>query len=238
MSVSPALPQMERGNQVKQLVLDIAADVAPSLENFLVGRNAELLHALKTVLEGKVGERFIYLWGEAGCGKTHLLRAWSRAAEQAGLPTVFSSSPVPSDILGGELIAVDAVEKLDEAGQIQLFHLYNRLRESNGALLVSGSIAPAGLAVRPDLLTRLGWGLVYQVHGLSDTEKGQPLQAHARERGFNLPQEVLDYLLHHWRRDLSSLMAVLDALDRYTLEQQRPVTVPLLRQLLQLELDL
>ncbi|MDP2828101.1 MAG: DnaA regulatory inactivator Hda [Sulfuricellaceae bacterium] len=223
---------------MKQLVLDIAADVAPSLENFLAGRNAELLHALKTVLDGRVGERFIYIWGESGCGKTHLLRAWSRAAEQMSLPTAFSSAHAHMEIQGGELIAVDDVEKLDESGQIELFHLYNRLRESNGSLLVSGSIAPAGLAVRPDLLTRLGWGLVYQVHGLSDMEKGQALQAHARERGFNLPQEVLDYLLRHWRRDLSSLMAVLDALDRYTLEQQRPVTIPLLRQLLQLELDL
>lgn len=222
---------------MKQLVLDIAADFAPSLENFLAGRNAELLLALRTVLEGKVGERFIYLWGEAGCGKTHLLRAWSLAAEQAGMTTSFASAQVPADIQGGELIAVDDVEKLDENGQIQLFHLYNRLRESNGALLVSGSIAPAGLAVRPDLLTRLGWGLVYQVHGLDEAEKKLALQAHARERGFDLPQEALDYLLHHWRRDLSSLMAVLDALDRYTLEQQRPVTVPLLRQLLQLELD-
>lgn len=227
---------------MKQLVLDIAAGFEPSLENFLAGRNEELLFALKTILEGKVGERFIYLWGEAGCGKTHLLRAWSLAAEQTGLATSFASAQVSGDILGdiqgGELIAVDDVEKLDENGQIQLFHLYNRLRESNGALLVSGSIAPAGLAVRPDLLTRLGWGLVYQVHGLDEAEKKLALQAHARERGFDLPQEALDYLLHHWRRDLSSLMAVLDALDRYTLEQQRPVTVPLLRQLLQLELDI
>jgi DnaA family protein len=92
--------------------------------------------------------------------------------------------------------------------------------------------------VRPDLATRLGWGLVYQVQGLNDMEKAQALQEHARARGFILPQEVLDYLLRHWRRDLPSLMAVLEALDRITLEQQRPVTVPLLRQLLQIEMEL
>ena len=135
-------------------------------------------------------------------------------------------------------MAVDDVSRFDQDGQIALFHLYNRLREAGGALLVSGPIAPGGLDLRPDLLTRLGWGLVYQIHGLNDEEKALALQVHARERGFRLPQEVLDYLLRHWRRDLPSLMAVLDALDRYTLEQQRPVTVPLLRQLLQLELDL
>ncbi len=223
---------------MKQLLLDISAEVAPTLENFLPARNAELLHALQTILQGGVGERFIYIWGEPGSGKSHLLKAWSHAACQQGLTSCYVQSEIPVQWEGGGLVAVDDVDRLDQEGQIALFHLYNRLREAGGALFVSGPLAPAGLELRPDLLTRLGWGLVYQVHGLNDEEKAQALQAHARERGFRLPQEVLDYLLRHWRRDLPSLMAVLDALDRYTLEQQRPVTLPLLRQLLQLELDL
>lgn len=222
---------------MKQLLLDIAADVSPTLENFLPGRNAELLHALNTVLAGEVGERFIYLWGPPGSGKTHLLQAWERAARQRGMPGAYRRAAVPENWEDGGLVAVDDVAQLDEAGQVALFHLYNRLREAGGALLVSGPIAPSGLDVRPDLLTRLGWGLVYRLHGLDDAEKALALQAHARQRGFDLPQEVLDYLLRHWRRDLPSLMAVIEALDRYTLEQQRPVTIPLLRQLLQLELE-
>lgn len=223
---------------MKQLLLDIAADVSPTLDNFLPGRNAELLHALQTILQGGVGERFVYIWGEPGSGRSHLLRAWIHAAQQRGQPAAYVPGEIPLQWEGGGLVAVDDVARLDQEGQIALFHLYNRLREAGGALLVSGPIAPGGLDLRPDLLTRLGWGLVYQVHGLNDEEKAQALQAHARERGFRLPQEVLDYLLRHWRRDLPSLMAVLDALDRYTLEQQRPVTLPLLRQLLQLELEL
>ncbi|MEN6587709.1 MAG: DnaA regulatory inactivator Hda [Sulfuricella sp.] len=221
---------------MKQLLLDIAADVPPTLDNFLPGRNAELLHALHTVLQGCVGERFVYIWGEPGSGKSHLLRAWIHAAQQRGRPAVYVPGEIPLQWEDGGLVAVDDVARLDQDGQIALFHLYNRLRETGGALLVSGPVAPGGLDVRPDLLTRLGWGLVYQVHSLNDEEKAVALQAHARARGFSLPQEVLDYLLRHWRRDLPSLMAVLDALDRYTLEQQRPVTLPLLRQLLQLEL--
>lgn len=223
---------------MKQLVLDIAAEVPPTLDNFLPGRNAELLHALRSVLVGDAGERFVYVWGEAGSGRSHLLRAWIHAARQQGLPAAYVAGDIPQQWEGGGLVAVDDVERLDQDGQIALFHLYNRLKEQGGALLVSGPIAPGGLDIRPDLLTRLGWGLVYQVHGLNDEEKAQALQAHARARGFSIPHEVLDYLLRHWRRDLPSLMAVLDALDRYTLEQQRPVTLPLLRQLLQLELDL
>lgn len=221
---------------MKQLLLDIAADVSPTLDNFLPGRNAELLHTLRTILQGGVGERFVYIWGEPGSGRSHLLRAWIGAARQRGLAAAYVPGAIPLQWEDGGLVAVDDVARLDQEGQIALFHLYNRLRETGGALLVSGPVAPAGLDLRPDLLTRLGWGLVYQVHGLNDEEKAVALQAHARERGFSLPQEVLDYLLRHWRRDLPSLMAVLDALDRYTLEQQRPVTLPLLRQLLQLEL--
>jgi DnaA family protein len=223
---------------MKQLLLDIAADVPPTLDNFLPGRNAELLLALQTILQGEVGEHFVYIWGEPGSGRSHLLSAWVHAAQQLGHSAAYVPGEIPDQWEGGGLVAVDDVARLDEDGQIALFHLYNRLREAGGALLVSGPVAPTGLDVRPDLLTRLGWGLVYQIHALNDGEKALALQAHARERGFRLPQEVLDYLLRHWRRDLPSLMAVLDALDRYTLEQQRPVTVPLLRQLLQLELDL
>lgn len=222
---------------MKQMLLDISAAAAPSLDNFLSGRNAELLHALQTVLEGGIGERFIYLWGEPGCGRSHLLHAWVDEARRRGLSTAYVESGMPPpDWEGGGLVAVDDVDELDAQGQVALFHLYNRLREAGGAMLVAGPVAPAGLALRPDLLTRLGWGLVYQVHGLNDEEKALALQARAHERGFDLPREALDYLLRHWRRDLPSLMAVLDALDRYTLEQQRPVTVPLLRQLLQMEL--
>jgi DnaA family protein len=85
------------------------------------------------------------------------------------------------------------------------------------------------------VVTRLGWGLVFQVHGLSDEEKIEALQSHAAARGFELAPGVANYLLRHWRRDLPSLLAALEALDRYSLETKRPVTVPLLRELLQAE---
>jgi DnaA family protein len=89
--------------------------------------------------------------------------------------------------------------------------------------------------MRPDVVTRLGWGLVYQVHGLSDDEKVQALHSHAASRGFRLGTGVAEYLLRHWRRDLPSLLGALDTLDRYSLETKRPITVPLLRETLRLE---
>ena len=87
--------------------------------------------------------------------------------------------------------------------------------------------------MRQDLVTRMGWGLVYQVHDLNEEEKIHALKKHAANSGFNLSQDVCLYLLRHGRRDLSSLMMIIDALDRYSLANQRHITVPLLRELLQ-----
>jgi DnaA family protein len=225
---------------MKQLLLEISPVFAPTLDNFVIGRNAELMQALRQLLSGSAHERAIYLWGEAGSGRSHLLRGLVSAAQEAGLSAllVAAGEAIPVQPGAGMLVAVDDVDRLDAGGQIALFNLYNDLREEAGCFVASGPCPPAQLNVRPDLATRLGWGLVYQVQGLNDAEKALALQEHARARGFVLPQEVLDYLLRHWRRDLPSLMAVLDALDRITLEQQRPVTVPLLRQLLQIEMEL
>lgn len=224
---------------MKQLLLEISPVFAPALDNFVIGRNAELMQILYNLLSGSAQERAVYLWGEHGSGKTHLLHGLVAAAQEKGLPALLVKAGEVIPVRPGSvLVAVDDVARLNAEDQVALFNLYNDLREDGGFFVASGPCPPAQLEVRPDLATRLGWGLVYQVQGLNDMEKALALQEHARARGFSLPQEVLDYLLRHWRRDLPSLMAVLDALDRITLEQQRPVTVPLLRQLLQIEMEL
>ncbi|MBZ0091796.1 MAG: DnaA regulatory inactivator Hda [Sulfuricellaceae bacterium] len=218
---------------MKQLLLHFSPDPVPSLENFVPGRNAELLHSVRELANGLCGERFVYLWGDGGSGKSHLLRGAAAAAWSAGMEVCFGSGEVPEESESCGLAVVDDVHLLDGGAQIALFNLYNRLRDEGGRLLASGPCAPAQLPLRPDVVTRLGWGLIYQLHGLADEEKSQALQAHAAARGFRLPPEVPDYLLRHWRRDLPSLLAALEALDRYSLENKRAVTVPLLRQLMQ-----
>ncbi|MBS4099169.1 MAG: DnaA regulatory inactivator Hda [Sulfuricella sp.] len=215
---------------MQQLLLAIAPQPAPTLENFVAGRNDELVATLRQFAAGNAGERFIYLWGEAGSGKSHLLAACRAAAQEHGFKPFLGHAANTWD--GGSPALLDDVERLDEAGQIDLFNLYNRLRDEGGSLLASGTTPPAQLAVRPDLATRLGWGLVFRVHSLNDEEKSAALEAHAQQRGFALPPEISAYLLRHWRRDLPSLIAALDALDRHSLERQRPVSVPLLREVL------
>ena len=214
---------------MRQLALRIAEPPAPSFDNFVAGRNAELLAALLALCRSHSNERMIYCWGEAGSGRTHLLQAAAARARSAGLQPAWFPEPVAgSDVV----VFVDDVERLDPAAQEDLFVLYNDLRECGGRLVAAGNAAPARLALRPDLLTRLAWGLVYQVHALTDQEKIAALERHAQARALRLPVEVSAYLLRHGRRDMGSLVATLDALDRHSLETKRPITLPLLRDLL------
>jgi DnaA-homolog protein len=214
---------------MQQLLLAISPQPVPTLDNFVTGRNHEALATLRAFAQGQSGERFIYLWGEAGSGKSHLLAACAATARSHGYLPYSGAAPGWD---GGTPVFFDDVENLDDAAQVALFGLYNRLRDEGGCLLAVGSAPPAQLAIRPELATRLGWGLVFRIQSLSDEEKTAALESHAHQRGFTLPPEISAWLLRHHRRDLPALMAALDALDRYSLERQRPVSVPLLRELL------
>jgi DnaA family protein len=233
---------------MSQLLLDIAPDRLPTLDNFVVGRNPELLLALRHALSGNNSsggnERCFYVWGETGSGKSHLLQACVHAAQDMQQTAIYAHGGVPPQSMDTvvAVVAVDDVEQLvasaqnGDAAQIELFDLYNRMRDSGGMLLVSGKESPQHLKLRDDLRTRLGWGLVYQVHGLNDEEKALALSQHAQLKGFALSQEVTQYLLRHGRRDLPSLLAVLDALDAHSLRLHRAPSVPLLKEVLQQEL--
>jgi len=207
---------------LKQLLLDIQPLASATLDNFIAGSNEEALHSLKMLLSGIADVNFIYLWGVDGSGKSHLLQACERLASEHGLP----------------LHVADNVHTLDEEAQIDLFNRFNQLRASGGMLVTSGNAAPTQMGLRDDLATRLAWGLVYQLHPLTDEEKAQALKTHAKERGMKLPDEVVDYCLRYLRRDLPTLMAVLNALDKWSLTEKKPVTVPMLKKMLLLNLEI
>lgn len=196
----------------QQLVLAISPPPEPSLENFVVGANAELLARLRDAAAGEMRESVLYLWGEPGSGRSHLLQATLRCAANR------------------ILCAADDVDRLDPAAQIELFNRINEARETGNCVLAAGPCPPAQLALREDLRSRLGWGLVYQVRPLSDAEKAITLRAESERRGLRITDEVIWYLLNHVRRDLPSLLAMIDELDRRSLERQRPITLPLVRE--------
>jgi DnaA family protein len=193
---------------MKQLALGIYPPPQATLENFVPGANGELLARLREIRTGKFPDVILYLWGEAGSGKSHLLQAC------AGLH------------------AVDDVENLSEASQIALFNAINDAKQCGGKLLAAGNAPPAQLPLREDLKSRLAWGLVYQVKPLTDAERAEFLRAEAGRRGMRVPEEVIGYLLTHLRRDLPTLTAILDQLDKHSLERQRQITLPLLKDVL------
>ena len=220
---------------MKQLLLDLNAQAAPTLDSFVIGQNAEL-HALlcriaRRAIAG-LNERFVYIWGEAGAGKTHLLRALAGGAGARYIGNDDGEAAFHA-VDGIDLYLIDDCDRLAPDLQIRAFDLFNQVRERNAILVTAGSKPPLALTVRDDLRTRLGWGLIYQLHGLSDDEKIAALEKIAQARGLVLPAGVLPYLMTHFRRDMPSLSALIDALDRYSLETKRPITLPLLRDLLQ-----
>lgn len=217
---------------MQQLLLNISTHKPPTLETFVTGRNEELLHLLRRFAQRAPGERFAYLWGEEAVGKTHLLRA---LAQDSGARYI-GVDPVAEDFgydTAVTLYLLDDCERLSPQAQIAAFDLFNQVRENGGFMLTAGSTAPAQLPVRDDLKSRMSWGLAYRVHGLSDDEKLAALEEDAKSRGLALSPGVLPYLITHCRRDMHSLSVMLDALDRYSLETQRAVTLPLLLGLLQ-----
>jgi DnaA family protein len=208
----------------QQLALDLQLRLQPTLENFVPGRNREAVAALKRVAAGAATDRIIYLWGEAGCGRSHLLHAL------ADLPGgyVWSAQTLPER---PGVALVDDVERLDGAGQVSLFNRLNAVRaRDDAACVIAGPQPPAQMTLREDLRTRLAWGLVYELHALSDWEKVDALASHVASRGLHLANDVIPYLLNHLPRDMRTLVAALDALDAYALARKRPLTLALVRE--------
>lgn len=244
----------------KQFALDLSQPQKATLNNFLATGNAALLAHLQLLVSGwkinpaetslhALNYRWLYWWGAMGSGRTHLLSALNNAAAQLHLQhfSLQANEPVSWVSLEDKLplflsqeratiITVDDVDQLDERLSAALFRILNLVHGSHNLhIFMAGNSAPAGLQLREDLRTRLAWGLVFQVQPLSDEEKMQALQQAATERGLNLSPEVLPWLLQRFYRDMPNLMALLDALDAYSLEMKRAVTLPLVRELLQIQ---
>lgn len=219
----------------RQLALELVKPADPTFENFVPGRNREIVDRLQALAAGRSDERSIYLWGIPGSGRTHLMRAAYGAMREAGLACEYVACSRDTGAMPAtERLAclfVDDVERLPDAGQIALFNACNALRERAGALVAAGDAPPVQLPLRPDVVTRLGWGLVYQVQALTDDEKTRALADYAGRLGFSLDEGIAGYLLQHLARDMGTLLAMVRALDRHSLETKRPVTLPLVREL-------
>lgn len=227
-----------------QIPLGIQLRDSASFTNFIPGCNHEVLDYLWKQ-EGSERAPSVYLWGGRGAGKSHLLQAACHemtrcAAASAYIPLQLAAQLSPAVLDGLErlaLVCIDDVQAIAgrQDWETALFHLLNRLRDQDRQLLVGGNCAPAALPLQlPDLRSRLSWGLVFQLQPLDDEDKVLALQRRARDRGLEMSGAVAVYLLRRCPRDMGTLYGMLERLDQATLAAQRRLTIPFVREFLDL----
>ena len=220
---------------MKQIPLPIVPPPADGFDHLVVGGNAAAVQHLRGLALAAGASAPVYLWGGAGTGKTRLLRALAaqRQAEGERVGWFDADAPLPWGLdAGWSLVVVDRCEALDAAHQQAAFALFVDAGTHGVQWAAAGRLPPVDLPLREDLRTRLGWGHVFALQPLAEGETRAALRREADRRGIFLSDEVMDYLLTRFARDLSSLMALLDRLDGFALAEQRAVTVPLLKKML------
>jgi DnaA family protein len=226
---------------MKQIALDIGLTAGPSLANFFAGPNqAALQHLHMWAKNDKRSPVPTYVWGESGSGKTHLLRAVQAALREQGCPAGWIDASVSDPSAFDEawrVVILDDVHLYTAVQQQAAFNWFvNATTPGDGQqrwVLAAGQVPPSDLALREDLRTRLGWGHIFQLQVLSESERRAVLRQHADERGIFLSDEVMDFMLNRFSRDLSSLIQLLDQLDGYALQTQRAITIPLIKAMLE-----
>jgi DnaA family protein len=228
---------------MKQLALDIGLASGPTLAGFFAGPNEAAVRHLSLWVGGARSPTLhspvpTYLWGEEGSGKTHLLEAVSAALKEQGASTGWLHAGVadpPEFDERWSAILLDDVHLYTAVQQQAAFNWFVNAQSLQRGVVAAGALPPADLPLREDLRTRLGWGHVFHLQVLSETERRAVLRQTADSRGVMLSDEVLDYMLRHFSRDLGSLMELLTQLDGYALRTQRAVTIPLIRSMLENE---
>lgn len=228
-----------------QLPLGVRLRDDATFANYYPGANAAALGYVERLCEADAGwaESLIYLWGGAGVGRTHLLQAACLRFEQLGEPAVYlplaelvAHGPIMLDNLEQfELVCLDDLDAVAGLSDWEeaLFHLFNRLRDSGRRLLLAASSSPRELPVKlADLQSRLTLALVFQLQSLSDEDKLRALQLRASRRGLHLSDEVGRFILTRGERSMSALFELLERLDQASLQAQRKLTIPFLKEIL------
>lgn len=217
----------------QQLVLPLSSPPEPTLENYFPGANQAVLAALHELVADAPREPVLYFWGPRGCGRTHLIHATLAAARARGLAVVApddDSGPPPS---ASSIMVVDDAGTLGPDTQRALVERFIAVRQAGGRFVATGDRPAADLVLREDLRTRIASGVTFELRPLTDEERLAALHAHATARGMRPGDELLEYIARRVTRDMGTQVAILEALDRYSLERKRPLTLPLVREVLQ-----
>jgi len=232
-------------NTPAQLSLPLYLPDDETFASFYAGENTSLLSAIQTALQQEHGT-YIYFWSREGGGRSHLLHAacaeLSLRGEAVGYVPLDKRAYFVPEVLDGmeqlALVCIDNIQGIagDEAWEAAIFHLYNRILETGRTrLFITGDRPPRQLNLGlPDLASRLDWGQIYRLQPLSDDEKLQALQVRAKLRGFELPEDVGRFLLKRLDREMRTLFMTLDQLDRASITAQRKLTIPFVKETLNL----
>lgn len=222
---------------MKQIALDIGLARAPTLSSFCAGPNEATLAHLRLWVENPTRSPVpTYLWGPSGSGKTHLLKAVAEALREQGATAGWLDASVHEPRAFDERWAVvlfDEVHLYTAVQQHAAFNWFVNAQSLQRGVLAAGELPPADLKLREDLRTRLGWGHVFALQVLSEPERRAVLRQAADARGVFLGDEVMDFMLTRFSRDLGSLMQLLEQLDGYALQTKRAITVPLIKAMLE-----
>ncbi len=226
---------------MKQIVLDIGLTTGPTLKSFFSGPNEAALNHLQLWVAKKSSAPArslvpTYLWGSAGSGKTHLLKAMREALREQGATVGWLDASIlepPEFNEDWAAVMMDEVQLYSVVQQHAAFNWFVNAQTHQLRVLAAGDLPPADLKLREDLRTRLGWGHVFQLHALSDPERRAVLRQAADARGIFLGDEVMDYILTRFSRDLGSLMELLDLIDGYALQTKRGITIPLIKSMME-----
>ena len=228
-------------NRQTLIPADASNDIA--LENFYERGNEILIQELKNLLSGARTRPIMYLWGESGSGKTHLLNACCIAASTRSKPGIYVSLTGQSDdeldqlipVVANTILCIDdigTIAGLDDV-QVKILSLYESMIQNSGTLIVSGSAPPGKINLElKDLESRLACGGVYHIRPLDETGKQQALRHRASTRGFGLDEKVIAFIMSRCNRDTGSLFALLDKIDSASLRDHRKITIPFLKTLL------
>jgi len=226
---------------MKQIALDIGLACGPTLANFLAGPNAAVLQHLQLWAGSAESSSHrspvpTYLWGAPGSGKTHLLKAARESLREQGARVGWLDASVldapPADEAWAAVL-LDDVHLYTAAQQQTAFQWFVHAQTLQRPVLAAGAVAPVALQLRDDLRTRLGWGHVFCLHVMSEPERRAVLRQAADARGAFLRDEVMDFMLTRFSRDLGALMELLELLDGYSLQTKRPITIPLIKSMME-----
>lgn len=217
---------------MKQIPLALQPPPAIGFDALVQGPNAEAVQHLRSLV---LPAAPVYLWGPSGTGKTRLLRALAaqRQAEGERIGWFDAADAAPWRLdEGWSLVVVDRCEALDDERQQAAFALFVEAGSHGVQWAAAGRLPPVDLPLRDDLRTRLGWGHVFALQPLAEGETRAVLRREADRRGILLSDDVMDYLLTRFERDLKNLMDLLDRLDGFALAEHRAITVPLLKKMI------